>query len=67
MTPKDMNWKIVFTINSFLLFFLKTPGRLYKPGDQGDVAMLSQEYVIFDVKQLLPICIIYYSANPGGS
>merc|ERR1719394_1418284 len=26
-----------------------SPGRLYKPGDQGDTAMLSQEYVVFNV------------------
>ncbi|XP_005102219.2 uncharacterized protein LOC101854343 isoform X2 [Aplysia californica] len=42
-----------------------SPGRLYKPGDQGDIAMLSQEYVVFNVHQVLPLCIIYYSANPS--
>ncbi|RUS86942.1 hypothetical protein EGW08_005267 [Elysia chlorotica] len=42
-----------------------SPGRLYRPGDQGEAAMLCQEYVLFDCDQVLPLCIITYSANPS--
>jgi len=44
-----------------------TPGRLYKPGDQGETALLSQEYVVFSTSHLLPVCVIFYSAHPGSS
>ncbi|GFS22872.1 hypothetical protein ElyMa_005120000 [Elysia marginata] len=40
-----------------------SPGRLYRPGDQGEAAMLCQEYVVFDADQVLPLCVITYSAN----
>ncbi|GFO03135.1 hypothetical protein PoB_002964000 [Plakobranchus ocellatus] len=42
-----------------------SPGRLYRPGDQGEAAMLCQEYIVFQVDQVLPLCVITYSANPS--
>ncbi|KAK3756128.1 hypothetical protein RRG08_033012 [Elysia crispata] len=42
-----------------------SPGRLYRPGDQGEAAMLCQEYILFDCDKVLPLCIITYSANPS--
>ncbi|CAL1531104.1 unnamed protein product [Lymnaea stagnalis] len=42
-----------------------TPGRLYRPGDEGRGAILCQEYVIFNVLQVLPLWLMSYSAYPN--
>ncbi len=37
----------------------QTPGRLSGSGDEDD-RMLCQEYLVFDVTQVLPLCLIEY-------
>ncbi|CAG5121940.1 unnamed protein product [Candidula unifasciata] len=40
------------------------PGRLFHMGDQGESAMLCQEYVVFNVDQVMPVCLLSYTYVP---
>ncbi|ESO92571.1 hypothetical protein LOTGIDRAFT_233022 [Lottia gigantea] len=44
-----------------------TPGRLYKLEDETHESMFNQEYVIFNTKQILPLCLINYVTADHGS
>ncbi|BFZ16720.1 hypothetical protein BsWGS_19759 [Bradybaena similaris] len=40
------------------------PGRLFHIGEQGESAMLCQEYVVFSVDQVMPLRVLYYNHVP---